>query len=214
MAIAGQKGHRIYMKGVEGLAFRISSSLPAKVRTNMNRALKDCGLIIRDGIVDKVAHHQHPEGVPPQEMGDTQNRHWFPPTRKIHKFSHEYHGDPMVDIPDGVITKGDIRGSDWTLPKPDQHYWPYNRLGELAGSLSMNVQPFPGLGSMTFSVNTDYATELEFLDAGRYSYLTPTIFWKSKKMLEQFKRAMKDVVNFYGEARGSRRGIPTFWSYS
>jgi len=192
MAKAGQRGHRIYMEGIQGLAFKLTSALPAKIRTAMNRPLRDCGAIIRDGIVDKVAQHQHPEGVPPQDMVDTQNRHWFPPKRRKHEFSHEYHGDPRVDVPGGTITD-----YDFTLPKPDQHYWPYNRLGELAGNLSMDVQLFPGLGSMTFSVNTDYATELEFLDAGRYSYLTPTIFEKSKLMLDQFKRAMKDVVNFY-----------------
>lgn len=193
MPKVGQRGHRVYMEGVKGLAFRISSSLPFMVKQKMRPALRDCGLIFKDGIIDKVAHHQHPEGVPPQDMVDSQNKHWFPPRRRKHEFSHEYHGDPLVEVPGGVIS-----GYDWTLPKPDQHYWPYNRLGELAGSLSMQVTSAPGtLGVMTFSVNTPYATELEFMDAGKYSYVTPTMFEKSKLMLEQFKRAMLDVVRHY-----------------
>ena len=188
-----KKGHHFYIDGVKGLAFRISSSLPFKVKQAMNRSLKDCGLIIKDGIYDKVAHHQHPHGVPAQDLVDSQNKHWFSPKRKKHEFSHEYLGDPMVDVPSGVIS-----GYDWTLPKPGQHYWPYNRLGELAASLGMEIESRPGsLGAMTFSVNTPYATELEFMDAGKYSFLTPTMFERSKLMLDQFKRGLLDVVRAY-----------------
>jgi len=194
-------GHKIYIQGIPELIKTIETELPKAIEEKMDLALSNCALIIRDGIWEKVAHHQHPDGIPPADVFG-QWSHWFPPARKKHEFSHEYHGDPLESIPAGTIT-----GYDFALQKRDQHYWPYNRLGELAGSLKAHKFKDSGtFGAMNFIVDTEYAADLEFMQGGTFSFLTPTLFEKSDLMFKQFVGAMMDVCQKFGSIAGTKRG--------
>jgi len=191
------KGHRVYMHGVPALVNTMRTELPKLIEEKMDQALSNCALILRDGIWEKIAHHQHPDGIPPSDVFGSWS-HWFPPRRKKHEFSHEHHDDSLESIPAGTITDYDL-----ALKKRDQHYWPYNRLGELAGSLKMHKFKVLGsFGAMEFIVDTQYAADLEFMEAGTFSYLTPTIFEKSDIMFKQFVGAMMDICLKFGTISG------------
>lgn len=194
------RGHRVYIRGIPQLINTIEKRLPKMIEQKMDKAMSNCALIIRDGIREKVAHHQHPAGVPAGDLFGKWS-HWFPPKRKKHAFSHEYHDDPLESIPSGTITQ-----YDFALKKTDKHYWPYNRLGMLAGNLKIKRYKLMNTFSvMSFIVDNPYAADLELMEGGKYSFLTPTLFEKSGTMLKQFVGAMMDVCLKFGKVSGVRR---------
>jgi hypothetical protein len=183
--------HQVYIKGIEEIVNKLTKTVPEKITKHMQTATKNAGEVLRKAIVDKIGpSHQHPAGVPSPGLGLGEETDWYPPSARRKEFGHEYlEGAP-------IPVKASPEDYDFDIPVPTEHYWPFRRLGDLVGSLSIQETATGGnaFARAVFMVS-QVPDDLETREAGRYSFVIPSIFESYNTMREQFVRGMMDFLN-------------------